>query len=134
MNAARRITKSLVAALLPLIAVPMLTQVSIAHADSAPADTAPADTAMDACIQAFVASSLEKERPVTVRKVEPVAGPVAARAKESTIYLTAVTRHSGKRLAKATCVADNNGVVLTMNVKPAMTEALAQSQASLVTP
>jgi hypothetical protein len=114
--------KSFITALLPLIAVPMLTQASFAHAD--------ADAAMDACIQAFVASNLQKEQPVTVRKIESIDSPVAPRAKESTIYISARGRHSGKQVAKATCVADSKGVVLTMNVKPA-TATLAQTQASL---
>lgn len=122
MNATRRTRKSLITALLPLIAVPMLTQVNIAHAGD--------DIAMDACIKAFTSANLPKEQRFSVRKIGAVDSPVVLPAKESTIFLTATGKQSGKRLAKATCVADSNGVVLTMTTKPAPV-ALAQTQASL---
>ena len=115
MNTARTRTRNvLIAALMPLFAAPLAS-----HADVA-------DPAMDACVNAFVASSLEKERPYTVQTQDSVTTPLDLQARAYRISLTATGKHSGKKVAKATCVVDRDGVVLSLNGKPYSATAVAQ--------
>ena len=107
---------SFVAVLLPLLAIPALS-----HAD--------ANKAFDACINAFVGASLEKGRPVTVRREEgSVASPVASLNRTYKIQLKAVGKDSGTQLAAATCITDRQGTVLSLSVKPLATPVLADAQ------
>ena len=46
------------------------------------------------------------------------------------IELTAVGKQTGKQIAVATCIADRNGAVLSMNGKPVATTSLAEAQAN----
>jgi hypothetical protein len=108
------------AALLPLLAVPALS-----HAD--------ADQAFDACIKAFITTRLEKDRPVTVKREDSVSSPIETLSRTQKITLTAVGKESGKRFAKATCVADRNGTVLSLNGKSFATPALALADAQAST-
>jgi hypothetical protein len=112
-----RTTKSLCVALLPLFAAATQADTVGAHSDAA----------MDACINAFVSSSLEKERPYTVQKTESAASPLDLQARAYRIALTATGKTSGKKVAKATCVVDRSGVVLSLNGKPYSSTALAQT-------
>lgn len=112
-----RTTKSLLVALLPLFA-------AVTQADTVGAHS---DAAMDACINAFVSSSLEKERPYTVQKTDSAASPLDLQARAYRIALTATGKTSGKKVAKATCVVDRSGVVLSLNGKPYSSTALAQT-------
>lgn len=112
-----RTTKTLVAALLPLFAAVTQADTISAHSDAA----------MDACVNAFVSSSLEKERPYTVQKNESAASPLDQHARAYRIALTATGKTSGKKVAKATCVVDRSGVVLSLNGKPYSSTALAQT-------
>lgn len=107
----------LVTALLPLLALPMLVQ-----ADARP------DPQMDACIQAFVASNVEKERPVSIRKFTAFENTLDLHARQQTIYLTARFKESGKKVAQATCLVNGDDVVLTVQGKPTLTTKLAQAQ------
>lgn len=75
-------------------------------------------TAMDACVKAFVSTSLEKERAFTVRTQEAVETPVSRMSGTYRISLSATGKHTGKQVAKATCVVDRKGVVLALNGKP----------------
>lgn len=115
MNVFRR--TQLVTALLPLLALPTLVQ----------AETA--DPKMDACIQAFVNSNLEKDRPVTVRKRVSFDSAVDPHARQQTIFVSARIKNSGKRVAQGTCVINGDEIVLTTNGKPAQTTKLAQAPA-----
>ncbi|HMN46159.1 MAG TPA: hypothetical protein PKE27_16390 [Povalibacter sp.] len=103
MNAASR-TRALVVSAL-LLATPALS-----HASQ--------DVPVNACVKAFVSTSLEKERPFTVQTEESVATPLDHAARAFRISLKATGKHSGKQVAKATCVVDRNGVVLALNGKP----------------
>jgi len=110
-------TSVLAAALLPLLAVPALS-----HAGE--------NQAFDSCVKAFIALTLEEDRPVTVRREETVVSPLATFARTYKIQLKAVGRESGKQLANATCVTDRSGVVLSLNGKPVATPALADATTS----
>ena len=117
MNTARTRTRNvLIAALMPLFAAPLASQADVAHTD----------VAMDACVNAFVASSLEKERPYTVRKQDTATTPLDLQARAYRISLTATGKHSGKKFAKATCIVDRDGVVLSLNGKPYSSAAVAR--------
>lgn len=105
----------LVTVLLPLLAAPALVQ-----ADARP------DPQMDACIQAFVASNVEKDHPVSVRRLASFDNPVGTQARSQTIHLSARYKQSGKRVAQATCVIAGDEVVLTMHGKPVLSTKLAQ--------
>ena len=106
MNFVRR--TQLVTALLPLLALPAMVQ----------AETA--DPKMDACIQAFLNASVEKDRPVTVRKLASFdLGTADRRARQETIHISARYKNSGKSVAQGTCVSNGDEVVLTLDGKPA---------------
>lgn len=115
MNVFRR--TQLVTALLPLLALPTLVQ-----AESA-------DPKMDACVQAFLNSNVEKNRPVTVRKLASFDTTMDALGRKETIFISARMKESGKRIAQGTCVISGDEIVLTMNGKPALTTKLAQAAA-----
>lgn len=116
MNVFRR--TQLVTALLPLLALPTLVQ-----AESA-------DPQMDACLQAFVTSNVEKNRPVSVRKLVPFDTAAYQHTGPQTIYISAQLKNSGTRVAQGTCVIDGEKIVLTLNGKPAQTIKLAQVAAA----
>lgn len=103
-----------------LITALLLTAPMLAQANS--------DAAMDACVKAFVSTSLEKERPFSVRKEEPADSPIDQyNSRAYRISLKAVGKDSGKQVAKATCVVDRSGVVLSMNGKSLATPTLAST-------
>ncbi len=103
MNAVSR-TRTLVISAL-LLATPVLS-----HASQ--------EAAMNACVKAFVSSNLEKERPFTVRTEEASATPLDQHVRAYRVALKATGKHTGKQVAKATCVVDRSGVVLALNGKP----------------
>lgn len=76
------------------------------------------DAAMDTCINAFVASSLPKEQPVKVRKLERVDGPLSAHSRAYKIVVTAKGVESGKYFARGSCIVDRSGAVIALNGKP----------------
>ena len=115
MTATRRIRTTLATTLLPLLAAPLLMQASAVQA---------ADPQLDACIQAFVSTNLEKDRPVKIRKFESFERPLIS-ANKGPVLLTAHLRSSGKQLVKATCVADGKDIVLMVDGKPATKLAAA---------
>jgi hypothetical protein len=65
-----------------------------------------ADAAMDACIEAFVAERVPKDRAVRVRKLS---GSNAYTTGTQRITLTAKGSKSGKQIASATCVVSDRG-------------------------
>ncbi|HEY4368303.1 MAG TPA: hypothetical protein VGN07_13800 [Steroidobacteraceae bacterium] len=103
-----------VAALLPLLAVPGLSR-------------AGAEQAFDSCVKAFISSSLEKERPTTVRFIDPVLSPLLRLDQNYRITLTAVGKYSGTKVAAATCITNRDGAVLSMNGKPYTMPTLADA-------
>lgn len=104
------------AALLPLLALPSL--------QAQAAD----DAQMDACIKAFIASNIEKDRPVSVVKLPYLGVATNGAPTEYTINLSARLKDSGKRIAKGTCAVKGDEVVLTVNGKPAQATKLAQAE------
>jgi len=112
MNAVSRTCTVIVSAL--LFAAPVLS-----HANE--------DAAMNACVKAFVSSSLEKERPFTVKTEESVNSALDQHARAYRIALKATGKNSGKQVAKATCVVDRSGVVLSLNGKPYGTTDLGEA-------
>ncbi|HEY0942386.1 MAG TPA: hypothetical protein VGE08_20000 [Steroidobacter sp.] len=76
------------------------------------------DAAMDSCISAFVASSLPKEQPVKVRKEEVASSPISIHSRAYKIMVSAKGVHSGKYLARGTCIVDRSGQVVALNGKP----------------
>jgi len=67
-----------------------------------------ADAVMDACIEAFVAQRVPKDRPVRVRKFG-AASPYYGAPTEQKITLTAKGAKSGTQIASATCIASADG-------------------------
>jgi hypothetical protein len=65
-----------------------------------------ADAAMDACIEAFVAERVPKDRAVRVRKLS---GSNAHTTGTQRITLTAKGSKSGTEIASATCVVSDRG-------------------------
>jgi hypothetical protein len=65
-----------------------------------------ADAAMDACIEAFVAERVPKDRAVRVRKLS---GSNAYTTGTQRITLTAKGSKSGKEIASATCIVSDRG-------------------------
>lgn len=107
------ITKSLsIAAATFALAAPFASQASSA------------DVAMDTCINAFVAATLPKEQPVTVRKQEAATSPISIHSRAYKIVVSAKTVESGKHLGRGTCIVDRSGQVVTLNGKP-LTQKLA---------
>jgi hypothetical protein len=111
-------TRKLNRAILISVAMPLCMASALSVADST--------TAMDACVKAFVSTSLAKDRSVAVRTESRMSSILTVR-RPYAISLTATGKDSGKKLAKATCVADRNGTVLALNGKPPapLTEAKA---------
>ena len=91
-----------------------------AHADGS-------DRAADACIQAFVDTYLPKDRPVKVRTVSPVSGPLGAYTKRYTVDLSAHLSRSGTELVTARCVASANGQVITLDSPTADTPVISSA-------
>lgn len=98
-----------------------------AHADS---PAARAERAMDDCVAAFVAAKLPKEQPLRIEKQGYVASPLDAQQRAYKIVVTATGAHSGKRLARSTCLVDRNGTLIAINGKR-VREQLAQADDSL---
>jgi len=88
------------AALLPVVVAPV-----ISNADSG--------AAMDACVQAFLATELPKDQKVVVRKdLDSLRGPVAV----SGLYrIEVVAKTSGKQIARTVCHANGSGQIVAIN-------------------
>lgn len=82
------------------------------------------DVAMDSCINAFVASNLPKEQPVTVRKQGAVDSPITMHSRAYKIMVSAKGVKSGKYLARGSCIVDRSGQVIALDGKP-LTQKLA---------
>ena len=102
------------------IAIPLCLSTTLSVADS--------DVAMNACVQAFVSSTVPKDRPVSVRTES--SSSILQRRRPYQIALKATTR-SGKQLATATCRTDRDGTVIAMNGKPLPSLAAADVKANL---
>lgn len=103
MNAVARTRALVISALL-------LSTPALSHASQ--------EAALNACVKAFVSSSLEKDRPFTVQTRESAETPLDQQVRAYRIAVKATGKHSGKQVAKGTCVVDRNGVVLALNGKP----------------
>lgn len=71
--------------------------------------------AMDACVQAFVATNLPKEQPVIVDKDNLARVPLDAQTRTYRIVLIATGKTSGRQIAKSVCVANRSGAVIALN-------------------
>lgn len=103
-----------------IISAALLATPALSHASQ--------ETAMNACVQAFVSSNLEKERPYTVKTQQAVQTPLDQHVRSYRVSLKATGKTSGKQLAKATCVVDRSGVVLSLNGKPYGSEAILSAR------
>lgn len=110
MNAARKLI--LICASLPLFAAPT-------------ASFADETAAMNACVDAFVATNLPKEQKVRLKALQPEISPVDLHARYYKISMTAKGVESGKRLASATCVVKADGTLVTLNGKAPVASSLA---------
>lgn len=93
------------AAIVPILATPLASH---------------ANAAMDACIEAFIASTLPKDHPVKVRKKSAGDSPLGVYSASREIELTARISRTGEPVAKATCIVDRDGVVIALNGAPTM--------------
>ena len=110
------------------IAVPLCLTSTLSVAD--PKDAA-ATAAMDACIKAFISTSVPKDRQVALR-TETVGVTVLPRSNRPySIALTATSRNSGKQLAAATCRTDRNGTVIALSGKAVPSLTAPDAKASL---
>jgi hypothetical protein len=76
-------------------------------------------TAVDACIQAFLASDIAKDRKVTVQKdAYSMPRPIALSGLYQ-VEVVAKGRQSGQRLARIVCEADSKGQIVAINGRPA---------------
>ena len=75
------------------------------------APAAHADAAMDACIDAFVAEHVPKDRKLKIRRVGPFNTSATG---EERITLTAKGARSGTPLASATCIVNGDGSSVTL--------------------
>lgn len=106
---ARRSRASFATALLPIAALPLLMQAGTANA---------ADPMTEACIKAFVSTTVQPEQPLKVRRVDSLNGPLVRATRNRPVTLTATVHGSSKPLAVATCTRSGSEVVLTMEGKP----------------
>ena len=111
------------------IAAPLCLTATL-HSTAALADSR-TQAAMDACVKAFVSTSVPKDRQIALRTEMPTSSSLLPRARPYAITLTATGQDSGKQLAKATCRTDRNGAVLALNGKPMPSLASADAKASL---
>jgi hypothetical protein len=79
---------------------------------AAPLPATAKDAAMDACIQAFIAERVPKDRAVQIRK--STASSSFAQSRAQRITLTAHGAKSGTEIASATCVVDSSGASISL--------------------
>ena len=111
MNTARKLILLSVTA--PLFAAP-----AVSFADEA--------AAMNACVNAFVNTSLPKEQKVRSTKLLTPRTPADLNSHTYRINLTANGVASGKQFAKSTCIVARDGTVISLDGKP-VTIALAEA-------
>jgi hypothetical protein len=102
------------------IAVPLCLTATLSVADS--------DAAMNACVKAFISTSVPKDRTVAVRTESSAS--LLQRRRPYAIALTATSR-TGQQLATATCRADRNGTIEALNGKPLPSLAAANAKVNL---
>jgi hypothetical protein len=85
-----------------------------------------ADAAMDACIQAFVAERIPKDRTIKIRKFSGSNPSTAAER----ITLTAKGAKSGTEIASATCIVSDGGASISLHETQDSTAATASAKLS----
>ncbi len=115
-------TRNRTKAILIVIAAPLCLASTLSFADPT--------TAMDACVKAFVRTSLPQDRAVTVQTETPLTTSLVQK-RPYAIVLSAVGKQSGKRLAKATCLVGRDGTAIALNGKPLPTPTLAETKVAL---
>jgi len=88
--------------------------------------------AMEACVQAFVATNLPKEQPVIVDKQNLANVPLDAQTRTYRIVLIATGKTSGRQIAKSVCIANRAGAVIALNGRrpPQLAEATVATNES----
>jgi hypothetical protein len=66
------------------------------------------DPTMDACIEAFIAERVPKNRALTIRKID-LTNSFYSQARTQRITLTATGKNSGTKFASAVCIVDESG-------------------------
>jgi hypothetical protein len=103
--------------LLPITSATMLLMLGAGPA-------AHADAAMEACIDAFVAEHVPKDRKLKIRRVGPFN---TSATREERITLTAKGARSGTPLAAATCIVSGDGSSVTLQAgSPTTVAAIAR--------
>ena len=83
-----------------------------------------ADAAMDACVEAFVAEHVPKDRKVRVRTYRS-AGSYASPS-SGRIFLNAKGAKSGTQIAAATCIVDGSSISLESTSEPTKVASTAR--------
>lgn len=81
------------------------------------AESAATNAAMDVCISRFIAGNFpDRQTTIKVKKESVTESPLLSLASRPnhTIYLSAKGRSTGTKLASATCVVNDRGVILSM--------------------
>ena len=82
------------------------------------ASYADSTAAMDACVKAFLATDIAKDRKVTVQTSrDSVPRPIALSGLYR-IEVVAKGRESGQQLARIVCDADQKGTIVAVNGRP----------------
>ena len=82
-------------------------------------------TVVDACIQAFLASDVAKDRKVTVKATSyAVPRPIALSGLYQ-VEVVATGRHSGEEVARVVCDANRKGQIVAINGRPAPSASVA---------
>jgi hypothetical protein len=113
-----RMTPSIlsIAATLALAAAPLTSQADARR-----------EAAMNTCVELFVAANLPKEQPVVVRTKDSEPSPAAVYRRAARITLTAKGSTSGREIARATCIVDRDGQVITLNGRSVSGAQLAEA-------
>jgi predicted Zn-dependent protease len=93
----------------------------LAMASLAAVLTAPlshAEPALDACIQAFVQSTLPPDQPVKIRKMSDASSPLDTYGATREVLIDARITRTGQRIAQATCTVNWKGEVIALNGAP----------------
>lgn len=84
-----------------------------------------ADPAVDACVDAFVSSTLPESQPVKVRKINATRDSRYSHGTTRQVQLVARVSRTGARIAEATCTVDGNGRVVALNGAPPKSQIAA---------
>ena len=96
----------------------ILTGIAASLCFASTASLADSTAAMDACVKAFVSTSVLKDRAVVAVATEAAPASSLTQRRSYAIVLLATGKQSGKRFAQATCRVDRNGTAIALDGKP----------------